>query len=164
MTEQNKNDWIVSSSQGAEVDVLFHSMPFVERESRDGRLLHVSNHRKIQEERQIAAITSAVKTPVPTQKPSPNLSPAKNMVCSLWFRYPFDCIRSGPRLAGTRTDGKKDKISCAPTSQSANQMPAILSNLQGENFSLHVCLQIAASASGEYRSSRLSASAAKRAS
>jgi hypothetical protein len=74
---------MVPSSRDADVDVLLHSTPFGARSSRRELLFRVSNNREIQDEKQITAITSTVKTTVPKQKPSPNLIPDKNIVCSL---------------------------------------------------------------------------------
>ncbi len=62
------------------MDVLLHSTLFGARSSRSELRFRLPNNREIQDEKQIAAITSTVKTTVPKQKPSPNLIPDKTIV------------------------------------------------------------------------------------
>jgi hypothetical protein len=82
MTEWNENGWMVPSSRNADMDVLFHSARFGARCSPCGLLSRILHNWEIDAERETIAITNAARAIDPNQKPSPNLSPDKNMMSS----------------------------------------------------------------------------------
>src|ERR1700721_2140925 len=91
-----------------DADVLFHSPPLDARPPRRTVLVIFLHNWDTHEERQISAIRTAVKTHIPKQKPSPNLSPVKTMMFATFDFYGLIRLQQidRPRLSGINPENE----------------------------------------------------------
>jgi hypothetical protein len=104
--------------ENAIADVVFHSTPLGARSSRHGVLATVLHNWETHEQRQISAIRSDMKTPIPKQKPSQNLSPVQNMMSATLDSYWLIRLQqiNLPRLGAIHSKEEDDILTVELTS------------------------------------------------